>query len=259
MNVRRGGERGTPLVFVHGWAMSGAVWKKQLDYFAPSHRVFAVDLPGHGLSAPLEEPLTIRRCGEEVARFLDEEQLKGAALIGWSLGTQAVCHAALLNPARVAKLALVSGTPCFTAPSKDDRWGTPAGKTKWFARQMATDFENTLRESILAFFVHGEVLSPDDRAAIGELVFAHPPDRASVLDLLADLHAADIREELRRLAVQSLIVHGRGDRIIPVEVTGVWSGLLTSRANIVLAPGCGHAPFLTRPEFFNRVLETFLE
>lgn len=259
MNVRRGGERGTPLVFVHGWAMSGAVWQKQLEHFAGSRRVFAVDLPGHGLSAPLEGPLTIRRCGEKLARFLDEERLEGAALIGWSLGAQVACHAALLNPARVAKLALVSGTPCFTAPSKDDRWGVPAAKSKWFARQMRAGFENVLRGFILTFFASGEAVSPEEETAIKNFFFAHAPDRASALGLLDDLHASDIREELRRIAVPSLIVHGRDDRIVPLEVTGVWSGLLASRANIVLMPGCGHAPFLTRPELFNRVLETFLE
>lgn len=259
MNVRRGGERGTPLVFVHGWAMSGAVWQKQLDYFTNTHRVFAVDLPGHGLSAPLEDPLTIRRCGEELARFLDEENLEGAALIGWSLGAQVVCHAALLNPARVAKLALVSGTPCFTAPTKDDRWGVPAAKSKWFARQMRADFENVLHDFILTFFAGGEAIPPGEEAVIKELFFAHAPDRASALELLDDLHSSDIREELGRIVIPSLIVHGRDDRIIPLEVTGVWSRFLASRANVVLIPGCGHAPFLTRPEVFNHALETFLK
>ncbi len=257
MNVRRGGKRGTPLVFVHGWAMSGAVWQKQLDYFTNTHRVFAVDLPSHGLSAPLEDPLTIRRCGEEVARFLDEERLEGATLIGWSLGAQVVCHAALLNPARVAKLALVSGTPCFTSPV-NSRWGVPKTKSKWFARQLRIDFENVLRGFILTFFASGEAISPEEEAAIKKLFFAHAPDRASALGLLEDLHTSDIREELRRIAVPSLIVHGLGDRIVPLEVTGVWSGLLGSRAKIVPIPDCGHAPFLTRPELFNRVLETFL-
>ena len=257
MNVRRCGERGTPLVFVHGWAMSGAVWQKQLDYFAGTRRVFAVDLPGHGLSAPLEGPLTIRRCGEELARFLDEEKLEGAVLAGWSLGAQVVCHAALLNPARVAKLAIVSGTPCFTAPSKDGRWGVPAAKSKWFARRMRADFENTLREFIATFFAGGEALSPDDEAAIRELFFAHAPDRASAIDLLDDLHASDIRGELRRIGVPALIVHGQGDRIVPSEVTGVWSVIFAPNANVILVPDCGHAPFLTRPVLFNRVLETF--
>lgn len=259
MNVRRCGERGTPLVFVHGWAMCGAVWQKQLEYFACTHRVFAVDLPGHGLSAPLEDPLTIRRCGEAVARFLDEEGLEGAALLGWSLGAQVVCHAASLNPARVAKLALVSGTPCFTAPTKEDRWGVPAAKSNWFARQLRADFEKVLKDFILTFFAGGEAIGPEEEAVIKGLFFAHVPDRASALELLDDLHRSDIREELRRIDVPSLIVHGQGDRIIPLEVTGVWSRFLASRANVVLIPGCGHAPFLTRPEVFNRAVETFLK
>ena len=258
MNVRRGGEKGSPLVFVHGWAMSGAVWQKQLDHFSGTHRVFAMDLPGHGLSAPLKEPLSIPRCGEELARFLDEERLEGAALIGWSLGAQVVCHAALLNPARVAKLAVVSGTPCFTAPAKDARWAVPTIKSKWFARQIRADFENVLKGFILTFFASGESIPPEEEAVIKELFFKHTPDRASALALLDDLHTSDIREELRRIAVPSLIVHGQGDRIVPSEVTGVWSGLLASRANIVLIPGCGHAPFLTRPGLFNSALETFL-
>lgn len=259
MNVRRGGARGSPLIFVHGWAMSGAVWQKQFDYFANTHRVFAVDLPGHGLSAPLEDPLTIHHCGEEVAHFLDDEQLEGAALIGWSLGAQVVCHAALLNPARVAKLAFVSGTPCFTAPSKDERWGVPAVKSNWFGRQLRADFENVLKDFILTFFSSGEEIGTEKEAVIKALFFAHAPDRASALGLLDDLHLSDIRGELRRITVPSLIVHGQGDRIVPVEVTGVWSRFLASRVNVVLIPGCGHAPFLTHSEVVNRALETFLK
>ncbi len=259
MNIRRAGGGGAPLVFIHGWGLSGAIWQKQMAHFSATHRVFAIDLPGHGASAPLDGALTIRRCGEETARFLEAERLEEATLVGWSLGTQAALYAALLCPARAAKLALVAGTPCFVSPSAADRWGTPAAKAKWFARQMRSDFENTLRAFILTFFETGEVAAPEEEAALKELFFAHLPDRAAALALLDDLYAEDMRDGVKRLSLPALVMHGTADRIVPFAAAALWETLLTPRPATVRFEGAGHAPFLTRADGFNRALEAFLK
>lgn len=253
-----GDKNGRPLVFVHGWAMSSAVWQKQLEHFAPrGYAVYAVDLPGHGDTPPPEGPLTIRRCGEALAGFLLRHHLTNAALVGWSLGSMAVCHAALLAPDRVSQIAIVAGTPRFSAAEGEESWGTPLAKGRWFGRQMRGSFGPALETFVMSFFSAEEGLPPKDAAWIKSLLLAKTPDTRAALELLDDLLAADIRAEVARLGVPSLILHGQDDRIIPSGVTKVWSALLASSATALL-PGCGHLPFLTRRGVFNDRLEGFL-
>ena len=102
---------GPPLVLLHGWAMHSGIWGGLVADLARRHRVHAVDLPGHGFSAP-EPSFTI----EGVVRSLDAAfaaERSPLTVIGWSLGGQIALVWALAHPERIARLVLVAATPRF--------------------------------------------------------------------------------------------------------------------------------------------------
>ncbi|MBC7802705.1 MAG: alpha/beta fold hydrolase [Candidatus Parcubacteria bacterium] len=100
----------SPLIFVHGFACTRADWHKQLAHFSAGHPVFAPDLRGHGATHARAEDCSIETYGSDIAALLDGKDLKGAVLIGHSMGCRAVLQAYLNAPERVAALALVDGS-----------------------------------------------------------------------------------------------------------------------------------------------------
>src|SRR4051794_11418514 len=106
---------GPPLVLLHGWAMNSAFWEPLLPRLAARFRVHAVDLPGHGASASVA-PYTLETItGAIAARFAGERE--PPTVVGWSLGGTIAMRWAQRGDHAVARLVLVSSTPCFVARS----------------------------------------------------------------------------------------------------------------------------------------------
>ena len=77
---------GKPILFVHGWPLSGIPWQSQLDGLSAEHHVLTIDLPGFGRSPPLEETVTIKGLATAVRDMLDARDLTDVFMIGWSMG-----------------------------------------------------------------------------------------------------------------------------------------------------------------------------
>ena len=90
---------GPPLVLLHGWAMHSGIWGPIVAHLAHRFRVHAVDLPGHGYSAPVA-PCTLDAMAAAVDAALDAEA-RPLAVLGWSLGGLVAMRWALARPATV--------------------------------------------------------------------------------------------------------------------------------------------------------------
>lgn len=97
--------QGSPaLVFVHGWSCDASYWDAQVAHFAPTHRVVAIDLAGHGASGQERKSYTMEAFGADVAAVLAKLDLKDAVLVGHSMGGAVIVEAALAAPDRVLGL-----------------------------------------------------------------------------------------------------------------------------------------------------------
>jgi len=99
-----------PLVFVHGFACTHADWQPLAAHFGPHHPIFAPDLRGHGATHARPEDCSIETYGSDIAALLEGKDLKGAVLIGHSMGCRVVLQAYLNAPDRVAAIALIDGS-----------------------------------------------------------------------------------------------------------------------------------------------------
>ncbi len=251
---------GQPLIFIHGWGVSSSVWKKQVEYFSENFRVVTVNLPGHGGAAPVTGRLTIQRCAGMLSDLMVKQNLRGAHLVGWSLGGQVAVRAALeLGGEFVKSLTIVGGTPCYLAPSETDKWAVHPTKARYFQRKLKVGFRTALGYFIMSFFEAETGLAEKDAQEIRSLFFddSFPPDENSAMELLESLYEDDVRAEAGGMETPCLICHGQSDMIVPIEVTNLWTTLLKS-AETILFEECGHAPFLSRPSVFNAALKDFL-
>lgn len=249
---------GTPLVLVHGWCMSSAVWRFQLDRLSSSFRVIAPDLAGHGRSPAPPGGCHLEGFAADIAALVRHLDLAGALLAGWSLGAQVAVRSLPLIRERLGGLVLVCGTPCFTA-----RDGFPHGLSRVEAEGMALKVRRNINRALEGFtarmFVPGELddsqLADDVSRVLAAVVV---PDTATALQSLAALAGCDLCNELAAVDLPTLIISGDQDVICPAPASVFMANEIAGSEHLPLS-GCGHTPFLTHSSIFNSSLVAFRE
>src|SRR3954453_12388435 len=112
---------GPPLVFIHGLSGCWQNWLENIPFFAHSHRVIAVDLPGFGASPMPPEKISINHYAAVIDELLDSLGIERAAVVGNSMGGFIGAELAIEFSTRVEKLVLVSAAGLTTADMHNDR------------------------------------------------------------------------------------------------------------------------------------------
>lgn len=110
---------GAPLVLIHGVGMQSAAWTPQIEALSKTHRVIALDLPGHGGSAPLPAQSGLPDYVRWLGNVLDALELGPVALAGHSMGALIAAGFAVTSPDRVSRVALVNGVYCRDQAARD--------------------------------------------------------------------------------------------------------------------------------------------
>ena len=246
--------RGPPLVLLHGWAMHSGVWGPVASRLAPHHRVHAVDLPGHGYSAPASAFTIARVVASLEAAFSAEPS--PLDIVGWSLGGQIALAWALANPQRVSRLALVATTPRFVA---GDGWDHAISHEtlQRFGDELAIAWKPT----VLRFLTLQLRGSEHGRAALaalrGEIFARGEPSRRTLSEAFAALATTDLRAEVGRVLHPTLVIAGDRDTLVPAAAAE-WLASAMANGRFVSIDGAAHVPFLSHPDEFVRALRGFL-
>lgn len=245
MHIEVAGD-GPPLLLLHGWAMHGGVFAPLLPQLTRHFRVHLVDLPGHGRSRDSALPLAL----EPVVAAITA-RVPRALWCGWSLGGLFALHAAATRPQAVEGVALLCASPRFV---RDD--GVPGDGWKYgMSEEIFRDFAVGLRDDYrgtLDRFVALEAFGSDDargelRALRGELFARGEPAAHVLADGLALLETTDLRHVLPSLAVPSLWLAGRRDRLVDPRAMRIAAELAPMSSFAQIEHG-GHAPFLTHAD-----------
>ncbi len=221
---------------------------------ARNHRVHAVDLPGHGRSAPVT-PCTLDAMVAAVDAALEGEA-QPLAVLGWSLGGLVAMQWATARPTRVSRLVLVCTTPKFVAGP--DWPHAMAGATlARFGDELHVAWKLTVQR-FLALQVHNSEHGRATLAAMREQLWARgEPSRSALAATLAVLATADLRADAARLAQPALVVAGSRDTLC-WPAAGRWLASAMPDARFVEIAGSAHAPFLSHRDEFVASLEEFL-
>lgn len=240
LHVERAG-RGPDLVLLHGWAMHGGVFAPLVERLRDRCTLHVVDLPGHGKSRDSGVPLRLEACAAAIAAQVPP----GATWCGWSLGGLIALHAAQ-HAAPMRALAMLCATPCFVR--KDDwRWGMSPEIFRDFADGLRSDWRGTL-DRFLALEAFGSDHAKEELRRLRDALFARGEPATSVLaDGLELLETSDLRPGLAALAIPSLWIGGRRDRLVDPRAMQAAVDA-TPAAAIEVVDHAGHAPFLTHAE-----------
>jgi pimeloyl-[acyl-carrier protein] methyl ester esterase len=235
--------------------MHSGVWGPVVAQLARHHRVHAVDLPGHGYSAPIS-PCTLDAMVAAIASAFADEA-RPLTVLGWSLGGLVAMRWALRHPARVHRLALVGTTPRFVA---GDGWphAMSAPTLDRFADELHVAWKLTIQR-FLALQVHNSEHGRATLTTLREQLWARPAPAPSVLaDTLAVLGSTDLCAEVAGITQPTLVVAGTRDTLA-LPAAARWLAATLPDARLQEIEGAAHAPFLSHPHEFFAALRTFLD
>ncbi len=246
---------GPPLVLLHGWALHGGLWAPIVAPLARRFRVHAVDLPGHGHSAPVT-PFTLDTIAAAIAERFEADD-EPATVVGWSLGAMVAMTWALGAHARIARLVLIGATPRFVA-GVDWPHAMASETLRRFHDELRVSYRLTLQR-FLALQVHGSEHGRTALHAMRHQLFARGEPAASVLESALDVLAtSDLRARAPSIGVPALVIAGERDALTPPQA-GAWLAKALPNARLVRIDGAAHAPFLSHPHEFSGALDGFLD
>jgi len=247
-----GNTGGTPVVFVHGFPFSSAMWSEQLAAVGSQFRTIAYDLRGLGRSALADGQYTIEGHVDDLVALLDQLHIEQAIIVGFSMGGYITLRAMERHPERFLAVAL-----CDTRCEADDN----AGKIK------RANAAATVKQDGAAAFASNFIpavfcpASIDNNSAavsmIREIITATAP-LAIAGNLIAMAARTDTSASLPDVAVPTLIMTGELDTITPPQAARFMHERITG-AELQLIPDAGHMSNLENPQMFNRHLLTFLQ
>ena len=253
---------GSPVVLIHGWPLSGRSWEKQVPALVEAgYRVITYDRRGFGKSSQPWNGYDYDTFAADLDALLNHLDLGDATLVGFSMGGGEVArYFSRYGTARVAKAVLAAAVPPYLYQSADNpEGGLDDATIRQFQGGVRTDRIAFLDEFTTNFFAAGErhdLISEPSRLYHRKIAaFASPK---GTLDCIAAFSYTDFREDLTRVTVPTLVIHGDSDAIVPFEVSGRRSHEMLDNSSLVLIEGAPHGFNATHTEQFNRALLDFL-
>lgn len=250
------GDGPDPVVLIHGFGCDHTDWDAQVAHLAPTRRVIAVDLPGHGASSAEPDSCSIERYGAAVAELMRALSLPKATVVGHSLGCRVAVEAALQAPEHTKALILVDGSqfaPAMAATLRDT-----------FARP---DGFQTLQRGMFR-----DMFSPHVEPATASRVVARAEamSRAVGEKMLLDLQRYDVTRwtaslgclRVPVLALQTTYANERRERkSLRLGQSSPYLDMLRDAvpdATVEIIEDTGHFPQLEQPALTNAAFDRFL-
>jgi non-heme chloroperoxidase len=252
---------GPPVVLVHGYPLDGNSWERQeRELLAAGYRVISYDRRGFGRSSQPTVGYDYDTFAADLNTLLEHLDLRDIVLVGFSMGTGEVTrYLGRHGSWRVAKAALLGAIPPFLLKRDDNPEGVDGQVFEGIKAAIVKDRFAYLK-AFLDDFYNVDVLAPDRiseqawQASFQVAAGASPyATYASV-----DTWLTDFRDDLPKIDVPTLVVHGTEDRILPIAATADRLPGLIADMQLVRVEGGPHNIGWTHPEHVNRALLEFV-
>jgi len=253
---------GQPIVFHHGWPLSADDWDAQMMFFLQhGYRVIAHDRRGHGRSTQTATGNDMDTYAADVAELTTRLDLRNAVHIGHSTGGGEVArYVARHGKGRVAKAVLISSVCPIMLKSDKNPGGTPMEVFDGIRDGTANHRSQFYQDITLPFYGFNR---PGAKVSQG---IRDNWWRQSMMggikaqyDCIKAFSETDFTEDLQKIEVPTLVMHGDDDQIVPYADAGPLSAKLVRNGTLKIYPGFPHGMPTTNAEKINTDLLTFIK
>ncbi|UPG88275.1 alpha/beta hydrolase [Luteibacter aegosomaticola] len=253
--------QGRPVVFIHGWPLSSAMWEYQMGAVAEAgFRAIAYDRRGFGRSDHPSAGYDYDTFADDLNSVLEELNLRNVTLVGFSMGGGEVSRFMSRHGAdRIASVVFASAVTPYLLKGGTNPDGVDGGVFKEMKDKLRDDRPAFLDAFGKQFFGQGMLSHPVSKATLdASLIVAMQASKKGTLDCVDAFSKTDFRQDITSIRVPTLIIHGDSDKVVPVESSGRRLANEIPGAVYNEYDGAPHALVITHKEDFNRDLIAFL-
>jgi non-heme chloroperoxidase len=251
---------GQPVVFSHGWPLNADVWDEELALFAShGYRAIAHDRRGHGRSTQTWFGNNINQYAYDLAAITDALDLKDAIHVGHSTGGgEIACYIGRYGTRRVAKAVLVAAVPPIMLRTDKNPGGLPMRVFDDLRAAIASDRAQFYRDIALPFYGANRSGSSVSQGVLDTFwLWGMQVGYAAAYDCIKAFSETDFTEDLKRMDVPTLFIHGADDQIVPLADTSELAVRIVKGATLKTYLGAPHGLFVTHREEFHADLVEF--
>jgi non-heme chloroperoxidase len=250
-------------VFHHGWPLSGDDWDTQMFYFlGKGYRVVAHDRRGHGRSSQVSDGHDMDHYAADAAAVVAHLDLREAIHIGHSTGGgEATHYVALHGAGRVAKLVLIGAVPPLMLKTAANPGGLPMEVFDGLRQQLAAN-----RAQFYWEFASGPFYGYNRPGAKGLPGVINNWWRQAMMggakaqyDGIKAFSETDFTEDLKKIDVPTLVLHGDDDQIVPIADSALLSSKLLRKGTLKVHQGFPHGMCTTHADVVNSELLAFVK
>lgn len=254
---------GQPIVFSHGWPLSSDDWDSQLLYFlSRGYRVIAHDRRGHGRSSQTANGHDMDHYADDLAALTAHLDLRDAVHVGHSTGGGEVVHfLARHGEGRVAKAAIIAAVPPLMVRTESNTGGLPREVFDGFQVQLAANRSQFYYDIAAGpFYGYNRKGAKPSQAVIWNWWRQGMMGSAKAhYDGIVAFSQTDFTEDLKKISVPVLVMHGQDDQVVPYATSAPLSAKLLKNGRLEGYPGFPHGMPTTEADTINRDLLAFIQ
>lgn len=253
---------GQPIVFSHGWPLSADAWEDQMLFLASQgYRCIAHDRRGHGRSSQPWSGNHMDTYADDLATLVKELDLKNVIHVGHSTGGgEVVRYLARHGSKRATKAVLIGAVPPLMLKTSANPSGLPMDVFDGIRTNVLADRSQFFRDLTIPFYGANR---PESKVSQGLRdsfwLQGMQAGFKAVFDCIKQFSETDFTEDLKKMDVPTLIMHGDDDQMVPIETSALLSAKLVKNAQLKIYKGASHGLCSTHKDQVNTDLLDFIK
>jgi len=251
---------GQPIVFSHGWPLSSDAWEDQMLFLASrGFRCIAHDRRGHGRSSQPWAGNDMDTYADDLAALVQALDLKDAIHVGHSTGGgEVVRYIARHGTTRVSKVVLISAIAPLMLQTAANPGGLPLKVFDDIRAGVLKDRSQFFKDLSVAFFGANRASAAVSQGVLDTFwLIGMQAGFKNAYDCIKVFSETDLTEDLKKIDVPTLILHGDDDQIVPIEASALLSAKLVKQSTLKIYEGAGHGLPITLKDRLNADLLEF--
>jgi non-heme chloroperoxidase len=253
---------GQPIVFSHGWPLSSDAWEDQMVFLGlHGYRCIAHDRRGHGRSSQPWTGNDMDSYADDLAALTSELDLRNAIHVGHSTGGGEVArYIGRHGTSRVDKVVLIGAVTPLMLKTSTNPGGLPIDTFDGMRAAVLADRSQFFKDLSASFYGANR---PDAKVSQGVRdsfwLQGMQAGFKSVVDCIKAFSETDHTEDLKKIDVPTLIMHGDDDQIVPIDDSARLSAKLVKRSTLKVYPGLSHGMCTVNKDQINAHLLAFIK